>query len=161
MDGVKALSVDLGCLEGQLEQWQGPAECRLKWGPTSSFLTSCWEKLQHRGEMCRHTKWTEWPPNASLHFQQGGKKSDRKQAENTEWMLYITNTAVQQFQLYWQRGKGTNCGDRYHEFISLNLKTKILSLCRLLLNKKLFTRKEKPAVTQIIFASSFLYDFNQ
>lgn len=30
VDGVKALSVDLGCLEGQLEQWQGPAECRLK-----------------------------------------------------------------------------------------------------------------------------------
>lgn len=26
MDGVKALSVDLGCVEGPLERWQRPAE---------------------------------------------------------------------------------------------------------------------------------------
>lgn len=160
MDGVKALSVDLGCLEGQLEQWQGPAECRLKWGPTSSLLPSCWEKLQHRGEMCRHTKWTEWPQNASLHFQQGGKN----QIGNK---LKIQNEC---FTLQTQQCNSSSYTDkeekvqtvtidimRYHEFNSLNLKTKILSLCRLLLNKKLFTRKEKPAVTQIIFASSFLY----
>lgn len=51
VDGVKALRVVLGCLEGQLERWQRPeAEALLAVSPLL-VRRNC-----QRGEMCRNTK---------------------------------------------------------------------------------------------------------
>ena len=65
-DGVIAWSFDLG-LEGQLEQWQGPADHSgaILAGPPPLLFTG-----RHQREKSRNTKRTEWPENASVHLKQ-------------------------------------------------------------------------------------------